>query len=63
MCIRDRYVWIGAYRGDDGQMKWIDGQSSDFYAWAQGEPSGTDSYDGATENYIMLVKQADGTWL
>lgn len=58
-----QYVWIGAYRGDDGQMKWIDGQSSDFYAWAQGEPSMTDSYDGAAENYIMLVKQADGTWL
>ena len=58
-----QYVWIGAYRGDDGQMKWIDGQSSDFYAWDQGEPSGTDSYDGAAENYIMLVKQADGTWL
>lgn len=58
-----QYVWIGAYRGDDGQMKWIDGQSSDFYAWAQGEPSVTDSYDGAAENYVMLVKQPDGTWL
>ena len=58
-----QYVWIGAYRGDDGQIKWLDGKEHDFYAWAQGEPSMTDSYDGATENYIMLVKQADGTWL
>lgn len=58
-----QYVWIGAYRADDGQIKWVDGQSHDFYAWAQGEPSGTDSYDGAAENYIMLVKQPDGTWL
>lgn len=58
-----QYVWIGAYRADDGQIKWVDGKSYDFYAWAQGEPSGTDSYDGAAENYIMLVKQADGTWL
>ncbi len=58
-----QYVWIGAYRADDGQIKWVDGQSHDFYAWAQGEPSETDSYDGAAENYIMLVKQADGTWL
>ena len=58
-----QYVWIGAYRGDDGQIKWLDGKEHDYYAWAQGEPSMTDSYDGAAENYIMLVKQADGTWL
>ena len=58
-----QYVWIGAYRGDDGQIKWLDGKEHDFYAWAQGEPSMTDYYDGAAENYIMLVKQADGTWL
>ena len=58
-----QYVWIGAYRGDDGQIKWLDGKEHDLYAWAQGEPSMTDSYDGAAENYIMLVKQADGTWL
>ncbi len=58
-----QYVWIGAYRDSDGQIKWADGQSSDFYAWAQGEPSLTDSYDGETENYVMLVKQSDGTWL
>lgn len=58
-----QYVWIGAYRGDDGQIKWLDGKEHDFYAWAQGEPSMTDSYDGVAENYIMLVKQTDGTWL
>ncbi len=58
-----QYVWIGAYRDAGGQIKWADGQSSDFYAWAQGEPSVTDSYDGAAENYVMLVKQSDGTWL
>ena len=33
-----------------------DGKEHDFYAWAQGEPSMTDSYDSAAENYIMLVK-------
>lgn len=58
-----QYVWIGAYRAPDGRIKWVDGQSHDFYAWAQGEPSMTDSYDGAEENYVMLVKQPDGTWL
>lgn len=58
-----QYVWIGAYRDAAGQIKWVDGQSSDFYAWAQGEPSLTDAYDGEAENYVMLVKQSDGTWL
>lgn len=58
-----QYVWIGAYRDSAGQIKWTDGNSYDFSAWAQGEPSVTDSYDGAAENYIMLVKQADGSWL
>lgn len=58
-----QYVWIGAYRAPDGRIKWVDGQNHDFYAWAQGEPSMTDSYDGAEENYVMLVKQPDGTWL
>ncbi len=57
-----QYVWIGAYR-DGEQLKWAGGEDSDFCLWAQGEPSLTDSYDGAAENYIMLVKQSDGTWL
>lgn len=58
-----QYVWIGAYRDPDGTIKWPDGGSYDYYAWAPGEPSLSDSYDGAAENYIMLVRQPDGSWL
>lgn len=56
------YVWVGAVRGDDGSIKWTDGAAYDYYVWAPGEPSLSDAYDGAAENYIMLVKQSDGTW-
>lgn len=58
-----QYVWIGCYRSGDGAMKWSGGESSDYFNWAPGEPSGSDSYDGAAEDYVMLVKQPDGTWL
>lgn len=58
-----QYVWIGCYRNDSGEMKWTGGESSEYFKWAAGEPSYSDSYDGAAENYVMLVKQPDGTWL
>lgn len=57
-----QYVWVGAFR-ENGLIKWVDGQSYDYGVWAAGEPSVTDSYDGAAEDYIMLVRQSDGTWL
>ncbi len=58
-----QYVWVGGVRDADGTIKWRDGASYDYYAWAAGEPSLKDAYDGAAEDYIMLVKQPDGTWL
>lgn len=58
-----QYVWIGGVRDADGTIKWRDGASYDYYAWAAGEPSLKDAYDGASEDYIMLVKQPDGTWM
>ncbi len=58
-----QYVWVGGARDADGTIKWRDGASYDYYAWAAGEPSLKDAYDGAAEDYIMLVKQPDGTWL
>lgn len=58
-----QYIWIGCYRNDSGDLKWSGGESSEYFKWATGEPSYSDSYDGAAENYIMLVKQPDGTWL
>ena len=58
-----QYVWIGCYRSSDGAMKWTGGDSSEYFNWASGEPSYSDSYDGAAEDYVMLVKQPDGTWM
>ncbi len=57
------YVWIGCYRNADGTLRWTTGESSEYFNWAAGEPSLSDSYDGAAEDYVMLVKQPDGTWL
>lgn len=58
-----QYVWIGCYRSNDGVMKWSGGESSEYFNWAPGEPSYSDSYDGAAEDYVMLVKQPDGAWM
>lgn len=58
-----QYVWIGCYRNNNGDFAWTSGVDSDFFKWADGEPSERDSNDGANEDYVMLVKQADGTWL
>lgn len=58
-----KYVWVGCYRDPAGLMTWTSGQDVDAYFWQEGEPSMTDSYDGAEENYVMLVRQSDDTWL
>lgn len=58
-----KYVWIGCYRDPAGLMTWTSGQDVDLYFWQQGEPSLKDSYDGAEENYVMMVRQSDDTWL
>lgn len=46
-------LWIGCHRVD-GVFTWEGGESVSFYSWAAGEPTGTDSYDGAAEDYVML---------
>ena len=52
-------LWIGCYKYD-GAIVWLDGEASSYYPWAQNEPSGYDSYDGAAEDYMMLWKYNDG---
>lgn len=54
-------LWIGCYKYD-GAIVWLDGEASSYYPWAQNEPSGYDSYDGAAEDYIMLWRYNEG-WL
>ena len=58
-----KYVWIGCYRDPAGLMTLTSGPGGDVEFWRRGEPSMTDSYDGAEENYIMMVRQPDDSWL
>lgn len=58
-----KYIWIGCYRSNNGTLTWLSGEEVSFYNWASGEPSVTDSYDGSSENYIMLSRQKDGSWM
>lgn len=46
-------LWIGCHR-ENGVFTWEGGETVTFYKWAAGEPTGTDSYDGAAEDYVML---------
>ena len=54
-------IWIGAHRVD-GNLVWESGEDVVFYQWDDGEPSFTDSGDGAAEDYIMLW-QRNGKWV
>ncbi len=57
-----KYAWVGCYRSSSGNLTWTNGDSIEYYVWAANEPSYTDGYDGAAEDYIMLVRQPDGSW-
>lgn len=48
-----KYVWLGAYRDDEGNWLWVDGTVTDYYPWDAGEPSYKDS-DGTVEKYLLL---------
>ena len=54
-------VWIGAHR-EDGNIVWESGENVTFYPWDAGEPSLTDSGDGAAEDYVMLWRHG-GKWV
>ncbi|MCI6647040.1 MAG: hypothetical protein MSH16_05290 [Oscillospiraceae bacterium] len=54
------FVWVGGFR-KDGQIAWVNGETSDYYPWAAGEPSYRDA-DGTAENFLLLWKQ-NGTWV
>lgn len=54
-------VWIGFYRGEDGEIHWVDGEEIDYYIWGDGEPSGRDT-DGTAEDYGLLW-HTDGGWI
>ena len=56
-----KYVWIGLFRGDDGELHWVADNQTPYAVWASGEPSGRDSYTGQPENYVLISNSA-GTW-
>ncbi|MCR5088415.1 MAG: hypothetical protein K6C08_02745 [Oscillospiraceae bacterium] len=54
-------VWVGGHRVN-GEMVWESGEDVAYYKWGRGEPSYTDSGDGAAEDYILLWK-FNGEWV
>lgn len=54
------FVWVGGFR-KDGQIAWVNGETSDYYPWASGEPSYRDT-DGTAESYLLLWK-FNGEWV
>lgn len=54
-------IWIGAHRVN-GTLVWESGEDVGFYRWDDGEPSYTDSGDGAAEDYVMLWER-NGKWV
>ncbi|MBR6209386.1 MAG: protein kinase [Oscillospiraceae bacterium] len=58
---RINYVWLGASRQADGNWATVDGEPMTFFNWGNGEPSFTDSGDGAAEDYLMMWR-SDENW-
>lgn len=57
-----RFVWLGAYRDDNGQFRFVTGELMDFARWDANEPSGTGS-SGNSEDYVLLWDRANnGVW-
>lgn len=46
-------LWIGGHRVD-GTIVWETGEEVSFVPWGQGEPSYYDSFDGVSEDYLLL---------
>jgi len=54
-------LWIGCHR-ENAALVWENQEDISFYKWGKGEPSGYDSGDRVTEDYIMLWK-FNGDWV
>lgn len=57
------YVWLGASRQADGQWLTPDGEEVQYFKWSAGEPSMIDAGDNAPENYLLLWKENEETWM
>lgn len=52
------YVWLGSYRGTDGEWYNVTGEKMNFTRWDAGEPSVMD-LDGTREDYLLLWYRAN----
>ncbi len=46
-------LWIGGYRDDDGEWKWISGEAWDYTNWGDGEPNNSDAVV-SNERYVTI---------
>ena len=51
-------LWIGCRRLN-GNLVWESDEEVEFYRWGEGEPSYQDSYDGVSEDFIMIYRVGD----
>lgn len=57
-----QFVWLGAFRGDDGNWYYVTGEPMSYALWDTGEPSARDA-DGTREDYLLLwYRPAVGYW-
>lgn len=57
-----QFVWLGAYRAEDGIWYYVTGETMSFARWDDGEPSAVDA-DGTREDYLLLwYRKQTQTW-
>ena len=49
--------WLGGFRGNDGNFRWVTGEQFVYTNWAPGEPNNS----AGIENYIEFVRNT-GQW-
>lgn len=54
-------LWIGCHR-ENAQLIWENDEQVTYYKWGRGEPSGYDSGDRVTEDFVLLWK-FNGEWV
>lgn len=56
------YVWLGAYRAENGHWYYVTGEAMDYTVWDTNEPSAMDQ-DGTREDYLLMWYRKNlGVW-
>jgi len=56
------YVWLGAYRAENGHWYYVTGELLDYTVWDVDEPSAQD-VDGTREDYLLMwYRKNQGVW-